>query len=178
MRSILISSAAALLAITAPIMGRASDNDSSNRFYGGLNLGASRVQNSDDNGSVFKLYGGYQISENFGIEGGFIRLGNLTRDEQTAKARAFYTAGTIRWDFTNAFSVNGSFGVAYKQIDSDKTVGDRNLNGNEAALIMGLGAQYRLSPRTALTMNFDHLADVTEEGASSDVLTAGFVMRF
>ncbi|MEO8062459.1 MAG: hypothetical protein ABI821_06905 [Pseudomonadota bacterium] len=39
-------------------------------------------------------------------------------------------------------------------------------------------AQYRLSPRTELTLNFDHLAEISEEGDSSDIVTAGFVMRF
>lgn len=164
MRSILITGAAALLTITAPLIGKAAEGDMTNRFYGGLSLGASRLQHSDDNGSVFKLYGGYQITEHFGAEAGFMRLGDLPQD---VKARAFYTAGTARWDLTSSFSVNGLLGVAYEQLDRDET-----------AVLVGFGAQYRLSPRSALTVSFDHLADVTEEGASSEMVTAGFVMRF
>ncbi len=186
MRSILITTAAALITIAAPAISNAADQDVANKFYGGLSLGASRLQDSHDNGSVFKLYGGYQITENFGAEAGFMRTGDLTRTysignesfSQVAKTRAFYTAGTARWQFNNAFSVNGLLGAAFTQVTDDQTIGADNMNGDNTSVMVGFGAQYRLSPRTELTLNFDHLAEISEEGDSSDIVTAGFVMRF
>lgn len=185
MRSILIS-AAALVTIATPAISRAADGDLANRFYGGLSLGASRLQHSDDNGSVFKLYGGYQITEHFGAEVGFMRTGDLSRKydvggesfTQTAKTRAFYTAGTARWQLNDSFSVNGLLGASFNQIRDDERAGPDNLNGDETSVMVGVGAQYRLTPRTELTLNFDHFAEISEEGSSSDVVTAGFVMRF
>jgi OmpA-OmpF porin, OOP family len=185
-RKILFAGAAAFIAIANPITGNAADQDVGNRFYGGIGLGASRLDKSDDNGSVFKLYGGYQITENFGVEAGYMRFGDVTRTysiggdslTQTGKARAFYTAGTVRWQFSDSFSVNGLAGVAFNQVRDDATIGDRNLNGDKRSVMLGLGAQYQLSERTALTVNFDHLAEISEEGPSSDVVTAGLVMRF
>jgi OmpA-OmpF porin, OOP family len=186
MRSILISSAAALITLATPAINFAGDQGAANRFYGGLSAGASRLAGSDDNGSVFKLSGGYQITENFGAEVGFIRLGDISRKysvgnesfTQTAKSRAFYTAGTARWQFTDAFSVNGLAGVAFNQVSNDATVGARNLNGDSKSVMLGVGAQYQLTERMALTANFDHLAEISEEGPSSDIATVGFVMRF
>lgn len=186
MRTLLISSAAALITISTPMITQAADDGIANRFYGALSLGASRLQDSDAHGNVFKLYGGYQITENFGAEVGFVRLGDISRKygvgsdsfTQTAKASAFYTAGTARWQFSDSFSVNGTAGVAFNQIRDDATIGDRNLNGDKRSVMLGVGAQYKLSPRTELTVNFDHLAEISERGPSSDVLTAGFVMRF
>jgi OOP family OmpA-OmpF porin len=186
MRSILISTAAALITIAAPAIAHAADQDVANRFYGGLSLGASRLEDSDDNGSVFKLYGGYQITENFGAEAGYMRTGDLTRTytagnqsfSQVGKTRAFYTAGTARWQFNDAFSVSGLLGAAFTQVTDDDTIGAFNMNGDETSVMMGFGAQYHLSPRTELTLNFDHFAEISEEGDSSDIVTAGFVMRF
>jgi OOP family OmpA-OmpF porin len=185
-RKILFAGAAIVIAVANPITGNAADQGVANRFYGGIGLGASRLDKSDDNGSVFKLYGGYQITENFGVEAGYMRLGDVNRKysiggdsfTQTAKARAFYTAGTMRWQFGDSFSVNGLAGVAFNQVRDDATIGDRNLNGDKRSVMLGLGAQYQLSERTALTVNFDHLAEISEEGPSSDIVTAGVVMRF
>jgi OmpA-OmpF porin, OOP family len=171
MRSIFISSIAALTAIGAPSFSHAAEQDVSSRFYGGMNFGASRLDQSNDHGNVFKLYGGYQITENFGAEAGFLRLGNIETATQSAKARAFYTAGTARWQLSDRFSVNGMLGVAQRQVSGDIDV-------DNTAVIVGFGAQYRLTPRLELTVNADHLADVTEESSSTDLVTAGVVFRF
>jgi OOP family OmpA-OmpF porin len=178
MRSIFISSVAMLAAIGAPAISCAADHEATNRFYGGLSLGASRLDQSDNNGSAFKLYGGYQITENFGAEMGFLRLGDVETLTQSAKARAFYTAGTARWQLSDRFSLSGMLGVAYREVSGDDTVGAGNLNRDNTAVIVGFGAQYRLTPRVELTVNADHLADVTEESAASDLVTAGVVFRF
>lgn len=178
MRSIFITGVAMLTTLAIPAMSGAADQEASNRFYGGLNLGASRLDQSDDHGSAFKLYGGYQLTENFGVEAGFLRLGNIESSTQSAKARAFYTAGTARWQLSDRFSVSGLLGVAYRQVSGDETVGDSNLNRDNTAVIVGFGAQYRLTPRIELTANADHLADVTEESASNDLVTVGVVYRF
>jgi OOP family OmpA-OmpF porin len=178
MRSIFISSVAALAAIGAPDLSSAADQATASRFYGAVSLGASRLDKADDHGNVFKVYGGYQITEHFGAEAGFLRLGNVETDTQSAKARAFYTAGTARWELNDRFSVNGMLGVAQRQVTGDRTSGASNLNRDNTAVIVGFGAQYRLTPRLELTANLDHLADVTEESSSSDLVTAGVVFRF
>ena len=171
MRSIFITSVAAIvtLAITCP--SPAADLASSKGFYGGMSLGASRLDQSDDHGNAFKLYGGYQFSENFGAEAGFLRLGNVETATQSSKARAFYTAGTARWQLSDRFAVNGLLGVAQRQVSGDIDV-------DNTAVIAGFGAQYRLTPRMNLTVNWDHLADVTEESSSNDLVSAGVVFRF
>jgi OOP family OmpA-OmpF porin len=171
MRSIFISSIAALTAIGAPSFSTAAEQDVPSRFYAGMNFGASRLDKSDDHGNVFKLYGGYQITENFGAEAGFLRLGNIETATQSAKARAFYAAGTARWQINGRFSVNGMLGVAQRQVSGD-------MDSDNTAVIVGFGAQYRLTPRIELTVNADHLADVTEESSSTDLVTAGVVFRF
>lgn len=186
MRSILITGVTAILAIAAPSIGNTADHDVANRFYGGLSLGASRLPDSDKNGNVFKLYGGYQITENFGAEVGFMRTGDIKRKygtgddafTQVAATRAFYTAGTTRWQFGDSFSVNGTLGAAFNQVTGDKTVGLNNRNDDHTSVLVGIGAQYRLTPRMALTANLDRLAEISEKGSSSDIVTAGFVMRF
>jgi OOP family OmpA-OmpF porin len=186
MRSILIIGAAMLTVIAAPTLTCAADQQTSNRFYGGMSIGASRLDKSDANGSMFKLYGGYQFTEHFGAEAGFLRGGDLAGDaptsndspQQSARSRAFYTAGTARWQISERFSLNGMLGVAYHEVSGDETAGDGDLDRENAAFIVGFGAQYRLTPRVELTANADHLSDATEESGSSDLITAGVVFRF
>jgi OmpA-OmpF porin, OOP family len=171
MRSILITGVAMLATITFPALSCAADRADTSRMYGGMSFGGSRLDKSDDHGSVFKLYGGYQITENFGAEAGFLRLGDIETLTQSAKARAFYTAGTARWQLNDRFSVSGMLGVAQRQVSGDMDV-------DNTAVIVGFAAQYRLTPRLELTVNADHLADVTEESSSTDLVTAGVVFHF
>lgn len=177
MRSILISSVAALAALAAPATSNAADYDLGNRLYGGISLGGSRFESNDNDGSVFKLYSGYQITENFGAEMGYLRTGDIERTEGIAKTRAFYTAGTARWQFNEKFAVSGLLGLAYGEVRDDTAVGAANLNDENVSAMVGFGAQYRLSPRTELTFNVDHLGKQTER-VSTDIVTAGLVMRF
>jgi len=172
MRSLIIGSVACFAAIGNPGVSHAADQDVGHRFYGGASLGASRFQDVDSNGSTFKLYGGYQFTENFGAEVGFLRAGNFRlENSELAKSRAFYTAGTVRWQFGDSFSVNGLMGVAHTQL----TIGNSDQDQN--SLMVGIGAQYRLTPRLDLTLNVDHLGKVAEH-QSADMVTAGMVMRF
>jgi OmpA-OmpF porin, OOP family len=171
MRSIFISGIAALATLAIANPTPAAEPVSNTGFYGGMNFGASRLDKSDDHGNVFKLYGGYQLTENFGAEAGFLRLGNIETSTQSAKERAYYTAGTARWQVSDRFSVNGLLGVAYRQVSGD-------IDSDNTAVIVGFGAQYRLTPRIELTVNADHLADVTEESSANDLVTAGVMFRF
>ena len=53
----------------------------------------------------------------------------------------------------------------------------RNTDQDQNSLMVGIGAQYRLTPRLDLTLNVDHLGKVAEH-QSADMVTAGMVMRF
>ena len=177
MRSILISTVAAFAAFTATGTSQAADTDFSHRLYGGISLGGSRFESNENEGSVFKLYGGYQITENFGAEMGYLRTGDIERTAGIAKTRAFYSAGTARWQFSERFAVSGLLGVAYGKVLDDTAIGAANLDDENVSAMVGFGAQYRLSPRTELTFNLEHLGKQTER-VSTDVVTAGLVMRF
>jgi OOP family OmpA-OmpF porin len=172
MRALIISSVAAFAAIGNPAVSHAADQDVGHRFYGGASLGASRFEDADDKGSTFKLYGGYQFTDTFGAEIGYLRVGDLRlADSEPAKSRALYTAGTVRWQFGDSFSVSGLLGVSHAVL----TNGDADQDFN--SLMVGIGAQYRLTPRLDLTLNVDHLGTVAEH-QSADMVTAGIVMRF
>jgi OOP family OmpA-OmpF porin len=177
MRSIFISSVAAFAAFAAPGLSQAADTDFTHRLYGGISLGGSRFESNENDGSVFKLYGGYQITENFGAEMGYLRTGDIERAAGLAKSRAFYTAGTARWQLSEKFAVSGLMGLAYGEVLDDTAIGADNLNDENVSVMVGIGAQYRLSPRTELTFNVDHLDKQTER-VSTDIVTAGLVMRF
>lgn len=179
MRAIFISSAVACAALANPILSRAADQDVAHRFYGGTSLGATKFEDGDGKGSSFKLYGGYQFTENFGAEIGYLRTGDFRPSyslagqaiTELAKTRALYTAGTARWQFSDSFSVTGLLGVARTQFESG------SIDEQNNSLMVGIGMQFRLTPRIDLTMNVDHLGNVAEKH-SADVATAGIVFRF
>lgn len=167
MRSTFITGLA-LLATLVIVKPACADETSSAGLYGGISLGGTRFEGSDQDGSAFKLFAGYQFNENLGAEVGYVRLADDESETQIAGARAFYAAGTVSWPLGARFLVNGRLGLASSHVTGD---------GNTQSAMVGFGAQYRFSPRLALTVNVDHF-DKVSQSMSSDVATVGAVFRF
>jgi len=141
--------------------------------YVGIGLGASNLDvdpgsygSRDADNGVLKLYGGYQFTEHFGIEGGYVRTGHVEETHSvdgvdvvgTAKTRAAYVVATGVLPVTDAFSVTGRLGAAFGDVnDGDLPPAPNSVYGSEVSLMAGVGVQYRLSERLSLALDYDHI---------------------
>ena len=138
------------------------------------------------NGSGAKLFAGYQLTENFGAELGFIRSSTLKRSyvvgttnvEQKGEVSALYAAGTGRFAFGERFAVTGKLGVARGKFSGTNALPTASaITGSKTGAIFGVGAEYRFTPKIAATIDYDYLPK-TSNRLKSAMISAGVKFTF
>ena len=124
----------------------------------------------DDSAIGFKVFGNYRLSENFGVEGGYMRargfdvilpdtdsMGNPITYYHIANintpsfdpvydstASAFYIAGEAAHAFEGGFRVFAKAGLNFWKHDVHFSTGSRHKDGTDP--LFGAGAEYRRTP--------------------------------
>jgi hypothetical protein len=145
--------------ISAALLTLAVGGASAQGYVGGtfgvsnLDADCSGTTSCDNNGSAFKIYGGYNFNRNVGIEGGYLDFGKasasgypygyLTNIE--LKTHALFVAAVVRGDFTPNFGGAARLGVAAVKSSVDHTVssfGAGNWSSSSAKAYFGLSLDY------------------------------------
>lgn len=100
-------------------------------------------------GPAFKLYGGYQITPNFAVEGSAFNLGRSVSTDGSARAYGLSVDAVGSVEVAPKWSLLGSVGLAQARLTTPS--GD----DTSPALKAGLGVQYALNSNTALRVGYD-----------------------
>lgn len=127
-------------------------------FYAGGSLGSpdyrTSVNGISGNGSGVggKVYGGYELTPNFSVEGGFADLGHIDDASGRVDLRGVFVDAVGHYEVAPKWSVYGSAGVAQGQF---KTTAGQD---SSPALKLGVGVEYDLTDRVGLRAGYDHYA--------------------
>jgi OOP family OmpA-OmpF porin len=148
-------------AIFAAALATATLPSHADGLYVGGSLGLPHYQDSVDgiegnnSGVAAKLFGGWQFTPNVAVEGGVTELGRVRSDAGSVKGHGEYLDAVGLLPLNASWSLLGSVGVAH--VDLDTTSGD----DSSAALKLGVGAEYAISPNVALRGEYENYrADV------------------
>jgi len=151
-------------------------------LYVGGALGAPDYRSSIDGvggggggaGPGLKVYGGYELTPNFALEGGYFDLGRSPDVGGTARARGLYVDGIGSLMLMPDWSLQGSVGLAEARLRT--SLG----NGSSPAVKLGLGVQYDLSSSTALRLGYDRYRFTDAFGGKPNVgeTVIGVKIRF
>lgn len=149
-------------------------------FYAGANLGApdwrSGVNGVDDNshGVTGKLYGGYQITPNIAVEGGYQALGHIDDGVGEARGHGVFVDAVGSLPVAPQWSLIGRAGVAHGDINT--SYGDDTSSG----VRLGVGAQYDITPTVALRGEYErnHFTNVFDDKLNVDQYTVGVKVGF
>jgi OmpA-OmpF porin, OOP family len=149
--------------------------------YVGIGLGLSKLgprnEGKDsahgERPGVAKLYGGYRLTDTWGVEAGLVKLGRVHNDttrtdgsmvHHNGEAHSLYLAGTGRLALGHGFSLTGKAGVSFGRV-SAKDSADTNftLGGNKASPLLGIGAEYKVNRNIALTFDLDGYGKVSDK---------------
>jgi OOP family OmpA-OmpF porin len=125
-------------------------------LYVGGSLGSPDYKSSvngvtgDGSGVGGKLFGGYQITPNFAVEGGAFDLGHIDNETGKVNLRGAYADAVGSYEFAPKWSVLGRAGVAEGRFTT--TNGD----DNSPALKLGAGLQYDITDRVAVRAEYEH----------------------
>lgn len=188
MKKILIASAlAAATMMAAPAFAQG---------YIGFGVGSAKLTGVDGNQGIapstlsggntsrglVKLYGGYQITPNWGIEGQYSDLGTrdlilrnaagVTTATGSYKNSQFSIAGTGTLPLSSSFSLFGKLGVT-ANANQLTVVGVRD-SGNTTSLLLGLGVAYNITPALSARLEYEDFGNVAKDAPGGTVRASGY----
>ena len=169
-------------------------NDSVNRALAGrgFTVNSSRTDNTSTGG---KLFGGYQLTPNFALEGGYFDLGKYSYSSTTTPVGSFNGTNRINGlnldlvgtlPVSDRFSAFGRVGAAYARNKADfASTGFvpqilNNPTRNATNLKLGLGIQYAITEALSVRAEIERyrISDPVRSRGNIDMASLGLVYRF
>jgi OmpA-OmpF porin, OOP family len=168
--------------VTGPYIGAALG-----AAFGNREIDDSKSSNDEHLGRSAKIYGGYQLTENFGVQVGYVRLHELNQNSgfgatlvtQTATGHSTYVAGTARLPLGQSFALTGKLGVSFGKVTdaSPSTAATNLLLGSKTSLLVGTGAEYVLNHNVAFSVELESYGKISNQ-VKGNSLTVGTRFTF
>jgi OmpA-OmpF porin, OOP family len=146
--------------VTGPYIGAAFGP-----AFGNREIDDSQSRNDEGLGRGAKIFGGYQITENFGVQVGYVQLHRLNQNtgtgatlvKQTVTGHSAYAAGTGRLPLGASFALTGKLGVSFGNVTAanPNTTATQALQGSKTALLVGTGVEYALNPHVLIALELE-----------------------
>lgn len=200
----------ALMLASSPIVAMAADAG----FYVGVSLGQSELDSSagdiksaleaagatgvvasvDNTDLGWKLFGGYQLNQYFGVEVSYVNMGEFTTDATYSTPVGSPVHGSAEGDgglfsvvgtlpLGEAFAVFGKVGAFVWDVDAtaSNSFGTLDDNYNGTTLAYGIGANWQFTKSVGIRGELERFKDIgPDEGEDTDVdlYSLGAVFQF
>lgn len=168
--------------VTGPYVGAAFGP-----AFGNREIDDSNSRNDEDIGRGAKIYVGYQLNQNFGVQAGYVRFRELnqntgagaTRVDQSASGRSAYAAGTARLPLGESFALTGKLGLSFGKVTavSPNTAATQSLLGSKTSLLVGTGAEYVLNQNVSFSVELESYGKISNQ-VKGNTLTVGSRFTF
>ena len=172
-----------LFAMLAALAGTAAAQ--SQGAYVGGSVGRAEqklsIGSTKDHDTGFKLFGGYNFNQNFGLEGGYTDLGKLERSGFGARASfeptAVYFAATGTLPLDAQFSLIGKAGVVRSEVKANASLNGFNVNdkANRSSAYVSVGAAYAINTNYSIVAEYEYFGKIAKFEDSNDNLKANMV---
>jgi OOP family OmpA-OmpF porin len=172
MKQIIIS-ALITAAVAAPLAAQAEG------AYIGGNVGRAEQKfdiegfNFKEHKTGFKLYGGYDFTQNVGIEGGYVDFRAAERSGNggtaSSKPRSLYVAATGTLPLNEQFALFGKAGLATTHTKVAVSVPgfSESDSRNHTSPMLGLGASFALNKNVSFVAEYENFGKVAKDDGSS-----------
>lgn len=158
-------------------------------IYEALDLGQSKAKDAckgvaglcSYTDTAYRLAVGYQINQNFGIEGAYVDLGKTNASVAgiavNIKNTEWQVAATGTYPFGNGFSLIGKAGIAFWDQTTSIAVAGGNPTGKN--ILLGIGAQYDISKTVAVRGQYEthQIGDSVTGRGDLSMLSIGLVFK-
>ena len=185
MNKLIITLAASLAAIgSAQAQTFVADGGPLSRAYIGASVSGAKNQSSDDWQAGGKVFGGYNVDQNWAVEAGHTRFGKedyrVTSipgvPEAHVKGNSTYVAAKYTMPVNGALSAYGKLGASYNERKSGFM--DDRWSERDTGLYGAIGLQYALTQNVALVGEYERYGKKKDAGAKADVVSVGVQYGF
>lgn len=169
-------------AVTGPYIGAAFG-----AAFGNREIDDSNSNNDEGLGRSAKIFGGYQLTENFGVQAGYVRMRNLNQNtgagatlvNQTVTGHSTYVAGTARLPLCESFALTGKVGVSFGKVTdaSPSTAATNPLLGSKTSPLIGTGVEYALNRHVSFAVELESYGKISRQ-VKGNTLTVGTRFTF
>lgn len=193
-----VAFAAGVWGISIPAIAQSSG------FYAGGAVGQSKLKDAcndsaplscDDKDTGYKIFGGYQINENFGAELGYVNLGKATFSgvdpslgagpvSANIKAKGFEVLGVGTVPLADKLSAYGKLGFFRWDLDASVTVGatSGSLSESGTDVTYGIGLKYDFAKNIGARLEWQRYKDLGKDATTGksdvDLFSLGVVFKF
>lgn len=155
--------------------------------FGNREIDDSNHESDERIGRGMKLYGGYQLTEHFGIQAGYASMRRLNQNTgagttlatQTASGHTVYVAGTARLPLGQSFALTTKVGISFGRVTSARpsSATTATLLGNTTSLLFGTSAEYVLDHNVAFLIELESYGRISNQ-VKGNTLTVGTRLTF
>jgi|SRR5450830_1896049 len=164
---------ALIAALAAPLAAHAES------FYVGGNVGRAE-QKVDVDGlsfkehkTAYKVYGGYNYTQNFGAEIGYADLREVEKTGNGAriasKPQSLYAAAVGTLPLNDQFALIGKAGVAYNHVKVSASAPgiSASASDNHASPYVSVGAAFLLNKNVSFVAEYEYFGKIAKDGDAS-----------
>jgi OOP family OmpA-OmpF porin len=188
MKKLIIALAAGVASMGAAQAQTTTDtsNYTAPRPYIGVGVSTAKNQASDDWRAGGKVFGGYELNQNWAVEGGYTHFGSRDYDTNNAagvagrasvKGNSSYVAAKYTMPINDRFSAYGKLGASYNE-RKNRIAGEGEYNERDTGLYGGLGVQYALNEKAAIVGEYERYGKDKATGSEANVVSVGLKYGF
>jgi OOP family OmpA-OmpF porin len=158
--------AAAALAIVATSAFAAQPT----AFYGGVDVGSTKIDGVDDNKASFGGFLGYGFNQNVAVELGYRQLGKWDVLGADLKAKQAHLSVIGSWPLNQQLDVYGRLG--YNQLRAEASYAGYTYGEDTSGALYGIGLNYSFTPAIAGRI------EVQKPSSDSTNISVGVAFKF
>jgi OOP family OmpA-OmpF porin len=113
-------------------------------FYGGVDVGSTKIDGLDDNKASFGGFLGYGFTQNFAVELGYRQLGKWDVMGADLKAKQTHLSLVGSWPLNPQLDVYGRLG--YNQLRAEASYAGYTYGEDTSTGLYGIGLNYSFTP--------------------------------
>jgi len=116
-------------------------------FYGGLDVGSTKVDGLDGNKTSVGAFLGYGFTQNFAVELGYRQLGKWDLYGIDVSAKQTHVSVVGSFPLSQQFDIYGRLG--YNNVSGEASYGGRTYSAGDSGALYGVGLNYSFTPTVA-----------------------------
>jgi OOP family OmpA-OmpF porin len=139
-------------------------------FYGGLDVGSTKIDDFDGNKASFGGFLGYGFNQNFAVELGYRQLGKWDVQGVDVKAKQTHLSVIGSYPLNAQLDVYGRLG--YNQLRAEASYGGYSYGDDTSRAMYGVGLNYSFTPAISGRI------EVQKPSSDSTNVGVGIVYKF